>query len=315
MFPHQVQVYVFFPPSLHAFIPLLIPSLTVKQQYSSTKSKKKGRTEMALSNNVIGAINFVAMLLSIPIIGAGIWLAMEPDNSCVKLLQWPLIILGILVLVVALAGFVGAFWRIPALLIFYLVAMLILIVLLASLVVFVFLVTDKGSGHPAPSRAYSEYHLDDFSGFLRRRVRSPFKWDGIRGCLSSTNMCAELNQSYRMAQDFFNARITPLQQSGCCKPPTGCGYTFVNPTYWISPINNAADMDCLQWNNEQTQLCYNCDSCKAGLLANLKSEWRKADVILLITLIALICVYVVGCCAFRNAKTEDLFRKYKQGYT
>jgi len=114
---------------------------------------------------------------------------------------------------------------------------------------------------------------------------------------------------------FFFLLLFYRLQSGCCKPPTQCGYTFVNPTYWISPINNAADMDCLQWNNDQNQLCYNCDSCKAGLLANLKEEWRRADIILLITLVALICVYLVGCCAFRNAKTEDLFRRYKQGYT
>ena len=112
---------------------------------------------------------------------------------------------------------------------------------------------------------------------------------------------------------FFFFAFSSLQ-SGCCKPPTLCGYNFVNPTYWISPINNAADMDCLNWSNEQTQLCYGCDSCKAGLLANLKKEWRRADIILLITLVALICVYLTGCCAFRNAKTEDLFRKYKQGY-
>lgn len=166
---------------------------------------------MALSNNVIGAINFVAMLLSIPIIGAGIWLATEPDNSCVKILQWPVIILGILFLVVGIAGFVGAFWRIPWLLISYLIAMLVLIVLLAALVVFIYMVTIRGSGHLEPSRSYLEYHLDDYSGWLRRRVRSPWKWDRIRSCLSSTNMCGELNQSYRMAQDFFNAHITPLQ--------------------------------------------------------------------------------------------------------
>jgi hypothetical protein len=89
----------------------------------------------------------------------------------------------------------------------------------------------------------------------------------------------------------------------------------VNPTYWISPINNAADMDCLQWSNDQTTLCYNCDSCKAGLLANLRKEWKRANVILIITVIVLIVVYLIGCFAFRNAKTEDLFRKYKQGYT
>ncbi|KAK3428819.1 protein TORNADO 2 [Eucalyptus grandis] len=269
---------------------------------------------MALSNNVIGAINFVAVLLSIPVIGAGIWLSTEADNACVKILQWPVIILGVLILVVALAGFIGGIWRIQWLLIFYLVAMLVMIVLLGCLVVFVYMVTVRGHGHPEPSRAYLEYDLNDYSGWMRRRVKSSFKWDKIRSCLSSTSMCAELNQSYRMAQDFFDARISPLQ-SGCCKPPTECGYTFINPTYWISPINNAADMDCLNWSNDQNQLCYNCNSCKAGLLANLKKEWRRADVVLLITLVALISVYLIGCCAFRNAKTEDLFRRYKQGYT
>jgi hypothetical protein len=57
------------------------------------------------------------------------------------------------------------------------------------------------------------------------------------------------------------------------------------------------------------------DSCKAGLLANLRKEWKRANVILIITVIVLIVVYLIGCFAFRNAKTEDLFRKYKQGYT
>lgn len=166
---------------------------------------------MALSNNVIGAINFVAVLLSIPVIGAGIWLATETDNSCVKILQWPVIILGILILIVALAGFIGGFWRVPWLLIFYLVAMLILIILLACLVVFIYMVTMRGSGHLEPSRAYLEYHLEDFSGWLRRRVRSSYKWERIKNCLSSTPMCAELNQSYSMAQDFFNAHLNPLQ--------------------------------------------------------------------------------------------------------
>lgn len=50
-------------------------------------------------------------------------------------------------------------------------------------------------------------------------------------------------------------------------------------------------------------------------MANLRKEWKRANVILIVTVIVLIVVYLVGCCAFRNAKTEDLFRKYKQGYT
>ncbi|KAK7317767.1 hypothetical protein RJT34_02262 [Clitoria ternatea] len=269
---------------------------------------------MALSNNVIGAINFIAVLLSIPIIAAGIWLTTEPADSCVKILQWPVIILGVLIFVVAVTGFIGAFWRNPSFMMFYLVAMLGLIVLLGSLVIFTYVVTLRGHGDIEPNRSYLEYHVDHFSGWFRRRVRSSNRWGHIRRCLTSTNICAELDQRYRLPQDFFNAHLTPIQ-SGCCKPPTKCGYTFVNPTFWISPIDTSADTDCMKWSNDQTQLCYDCDSCKAGLLATLRVEWRRANVILIITLVALIVVYLIGCFAFRNAKTEQLFRKYKQGYT
>ena len=166
---------------------------------------------MALRNNVIGAINFVAVLLSIPIIGAGIWLTTEPADSCVKILQWPIIILGVLIFVVALAGFIGAFWRIPMLLVFYLIAMLVLIVLLVSLVVFTYAVTLRGRGNIEPNRSYLEYRMDDFSIWLRRRVRSSSKWDGIRSCLRSSNICADLDQQYRTAQEFFNAHLTQIQ--------------------------------------------------------------------------------------------------------
>lgn len=269
---------------------------------------------MALNNNVIGAINFLAMLLSIPVIGAGIWLANQPENSCVSVLQWPVIVIGIGILIVGIIGIVGGFWRVDPLLIIYLIGMLIMIILLGSLVVFVFMVTSRGSGHPVPSRSYLEYRVEDFSGFLMRRVNGPFKWARIKTCLSSTDTCAGLNQTYHMAQDFFNAPLSPVE-SGCCKPPTECGYTFINPTYWISPINTAADIDCLSWNNDQTELCYSCDSCKGGLLASLRKAWRRANVVLIVTLIVLICVYLMGCCAFRNAKTDEIFRRYKQGYT
>ncbi|OAY82594.1 protein TORNADO 2 [Ananas comosus] len=269
---------------------------------------------MALSNTIIAAINFAAVLLSVPVIAAGVWLSTQADNACVKLIQWPIIVLGIVVLVVALAGFVGAFWRIPGLLLFYLAAMVMLILALAGLVVFIFVVTSGGGAHLAPSRMFLEYELDDYSGWLRRQVEGTERWNRIKACLSSTSTCSELNQTYNLAQDFFNAELSPLQ-SGCCKPPTRCGYTFVNPTYWISPIDTASDVDCVLWSNDQMQLCYSCSSCKAGLLANLRREWRRADLLLVAALIALITVYAMGCYAFRAAKTDDIFRRYKQGYT
>ncbi|TYG58202.1 hypothetical protein ES288_D08G203600v1 [Gossypium darwinii] len=270
-------------------------------------------TDMAANSTIVGVINFITLLLSIPVIGAGIWLANEPDNACVKILQWPLIILGTSIAVVALLGFVGGCWRITWLLIFYLFAMFILILVFACLVVLIYLITNQGSGHPAPGRIYLEHDLDDFSGWLRRKVTNPYKWDRIRSCLNSTDMCSELNQRYRIAQDFFNARLTSIQY-GCCMPPAECGYSYINPTYWLTPNNTAASMDCLQWSNDQMQLCFHCDSCKAGLLANLTKEWRSVDIILFITLVVLICMYLIGFCfALRKSKTGDTSpRRHKQ---
>lgn len=93
-----------------------------------------------------------------------------------------------------------------------------------------------------------------------------------------------------------------------------CGYSYVNPTVWTNPVNPNADSDCYLWNNDQAQLCYNCNSCKAGLLGNLRKEWRKVNVILIVAVVLLIWVYLIACSAFRNAQTEDLFRRYKRGW-
>ena len=44
------------------------------------------------------------MLLLIPVIRIEIWLSTEEDNSCIKILQWPLILYGVLILVLPLAA-------------------------------------------------------------------------------------------------------------------------------------------------------------------------------------------------------------------
>lgn len=114
---------------------------------------------------------------------------------------------------------------------------------------------------------------------------------------------------------FFFSPPLYFSQSGCCKPPTICGFSYVNPTLWLNPVNPTGDPDCFLWSNDQSQLCYNCSSCKAGLLGNLRNEWRKANIILIVAVVILIWVYLIACSAFKNAQTEDLFRRYKRGWT
>ena len=49
---------------------------------------------MAVSNSITAILNFIIFLSSIPVIAAGIWLASKPDNECIQLLRWPVVVLG-----------------------------------------------------------------------------------------------------------------------------------------------------------------------------------------------------------------------------
>ncbi|CAH9115013.1 unnamed protein product [Cuscuta epithymum] len=76
-------------------------------------------------------------------------------------------------------------------------------------------------------------------------------------------MCTRLNYTYDSLQQLSVAPLTPLE-SGCCLPPQSC--SFVSPTNWTSnQTSSSLGDDCSRWNNGQ--LCFNCDSCKAALLA------------------------------------------------
>lgn len=96
-------------------------------------------------------------------------------------------------------------------------------------------------------------------------------------------------------------------QSGCCKPPSDCNFTYVKPTEWNATGVQNTNSDCNAWNNEPTVLCFNCESCKAGLLDNIKSNWKKVAIVNVIFLVFLIVVYSVGCCAFRNNRKDNAY--------
>lgn len=270
---------------------------------------------MVASDAFTAGVAFAASLLSIPILAAGVWLATQPADSCAPLLQWPLVALGASLLLSSAGAVAATLRRATSLLLCSLVATLVLLLALAGLAAFVFAVTADGApARPAPGRAFAEYRVEDSSGWLRRRVEGRRRWERIKECLSgSTSMCSDMNRTYDSAQEFFDSRITPLQ-SGCCKPPTQCGYTFVSPTVWINPTSASSHIDCFLWSNDQAVLCYSCAACKAGLIATLRKEWRRADVVLVVSLLALLVAYAMTCCAFRKAKTQELLQRYKQGY-
>lgn len=264
---------------------------------------------MRFSNNLVGILNFVILLLSIPILAGGIWLSNRGGTDCEKFLDKPMVVLGVFLLVVSLAGLIGACCRVSWLLWIYLFVMFILIVVVVIFTIFAFIVTNKGAGQVVSERGYKEYRLGDYSNWLQKRMEDSGNWNEIRSCIQQSKVCQKLADKGDNFQQFVQGNLSPLQ-SGCCKPPTVCNFEFVNATYWNKKASpGATNPDCDTWSNDQSMLCYDCQSCKAGILANFKADWKKIAIVNIIFLIFLIIVYSVGCCAFRNNRNEHYYEK------
>ncbi|KAG0453521.1 hypothetical protein HPP92_024825 [Vanilla planifolia] len=244
-----------------------------------------------LSNAVIGYLNLLTLLASIPIIGAALWVA-RSSTSCASVLQTPLLALGFVILVVSLTGFIGACFYVACALWLYLVATILLIAALLFLTAFGFAVTGGGGGVHVAGRIYREYHLSDYSSWLRNRISEDRYWRAARACVLSSRECAHIAQWTPV--DYLQRDLTPIQ-SGCCKPPTSCVYV-------AGMAIESQEEDCYNWRNEADVLCYGCDSCKAGVLEQVCRDWHKLSVINVVAVVFLIALYALGCCAFRNAR-------------
>ncbi|KAJ6847811.1 tetraspanin-8-like [Iris pallida] len=267
-----------------------------------------------LSNKLVGVLNLLTFLLSIPILAGGVWLSHHGTSDCDKFLQGPVIAIGVFLMAVSLAGLVGACCRNSLLLWVYLCVMFLLILLLFCFTIFAFVVTNKGAGEVVSGRGYKEYRLGDYSNWLQKRVDSGRNWDRIRSCLIDSKVCDSLqaDNTNKTYDQFFRDSLSPLQ-SGCCKPPSECGFVYQSSTMWNKPAAGftSNNTDCTTWTNDQSVLCYGCESCKAGFLANIKKDWKKVAVINIIFLVFLVVVYSVGCCAFRNNREDNAYPRWK----
>jgi len=251
-------------------------------------------------------LNFVTFLLSIPILWAGIWLKDKGTSECDRFLDAPIIVLGAFLMLVSLAGLIGACCRVTWLLWVYLLVMFVLILVLFCFTIFAFVVTNKGAGKVVSQRGYKEYRLGDYSNWLQKRVTDTKNWNKIKSCLVDAKVCSKFNDKFfnDTATAFYKEHLSSVQ-SGCCKPPDECGFTYNKPTMWEKTPTNSANPDCNAWVNDPSVLCFNCNACKGGVLQNIKSDWKKVAMINIVFLVFLIIVYSVGCCAFRNNRRDD----------
>ncbi|XP_065880496.1 tetraspanin-6-like [Euphorbia lathyris] len=145
------------------------------------------------SNTLIGFLNLFTLLAWIPIIGGGLWMA-RSSTTCESFLQTPLLVVGFVVLIISLAGFIGACFHAAWTLWVYLVVRLFLIGTLMGLTIFGFVVTGEGAGGVVvQGRNYKEYRLQVYSPWLRQRLQNPEYWRTIRSCILGSKTCDKLS--------------------------------------------------------------------------------------------------------------------------
>ncbi|KAL5987534.1 hypothetical protein ACLOJK_035282 [Asimina triloba] len=81
------------------------------------------------------------------------------------------------------------------------------------------------------------------------------------------------------------------------KPPSSYGFIFI--------VLHGATIDLICVSS------FNCDSCKSGILANLKKNWRKVAIVNVSTLIFLVISYSIGCCALKNNGADNRYEGHR----
>ncbi|TYJ98967.1 tetraspanin-8-like [Cucumis melo var. makuwa] len=265
-----------------------------------------------LSNILMGLLNSFTLIVSLVAILAAVQVRNHGGTACQKFLQDPILTVGIFFFVVSLLGLIGSCCRLNSILYLYLIVMFLLILGLMAFTIFSLLVTNKGIGQAVSGRGYREYRLGDYSHWLQNYVVSHDNWPRIRSCLVDAPICRSLAANFRGKEaDFFKENLSPIQ-SGCCKPPSYCGFEFKNATFWTTPKAGpvVADTDCTTWSNKQNALCYDCKSCKGGILANIRKEWRRFAIFNSCVLAVITIIYCIGCCATRSNHKHNRYYGY-----
>ncbi|CAL5012748.1 unnamed protein product [Urochloa decumbens] len=273
-----------------------------------------------MSNNVIGALNLVTLLLSVPVLITGVWLRSRADGTgCDHFLSTPAVALGAALAAVSLAGLLGACCRATWLLWLYLLATLALALALLCFTAFAFAVTatKPGAGDAAVT-ATGEGDEAGYTAWMRRHVEGRRSWARVQTCLADAGVCKRLEEDdddddskkhKKKAATLAGGGLSPVE-SGCCRPPASCNVTSARPR----PAAAAADPDCGRWDKDDDKLCYGCESCRAGVAEALRRDWKRAAVVNAVFLALIVAVYAVACCAFRNSRRDNFAYHRSRGW-
>ncbi|KAJ4713301.1 TETRASPANIN family protein [Melia azedarach] len=236
-----------------------------------------------VSNFIVGFLNCCSLLAGLVAIAAALFFYIHGGSHCQTTLANPLFVTGIVLVVVSLLGLTGSCCKVNFVLCLYLVVLFLLIVGVSVFTIFCVLITNESAGKTFSNIGIKGLKTWDFNNWLHDHFVKGENWNEIRSCLKDS-------------------------KSGCCKPPSGCGVKSQNATAPETGNNS----DCKTWNNQEQMLCYDCNACKEGFLANIKKGWRNLTIFNICVLVIIIVTYIFGCWARKNNRKDKYrFRKYQ----
>ncbi|CAO2829212.1 unnamed protein product [Amaranthus hypochondriacus] len=151
-------------------------------------------------------------------------------------------------------------------------------------------------------------------GALKRWISRPERWMNIKHCLyEDTRVCADFQNKFGddTQHQFLSRDFTPIQ-SGCCKPPLECSFSYSSPTIWMKPENGTySNHDCYEWDNNPKKLCYNCDVCKLGYAHELKNAWTISSFVVIVACLIFVLGFILPRVFIRNQdEVEQLIENY-----
>ncbi|CAA2988512.1 tetraspanin-10 [Olea europaea subsp. europaea] len=215
--------------------------------------------EIAILDIFYARFKFSVQLLSIAVIGFGVWMSTHHDG-CRKALTIPVLGLGAVIFLISIIGFMGAWKNNSILLWIYLILLCIVLVAILVFTVLAFIITNNGSGHNVTGLRYKEYQLQDYSSWFLKQLNNSHNWNHLKSCLVKSDDCNNLSRKYKTLKQFKSAKLSPVE-AGCCRPPSECGYPVVNASFYdlsFRPISS--NKDCRLYKNAKAIKCYNCDS-------------------------------------------------------
>ncbi|CAH9070506.1 unnamed protein product [Cuscuta epithymum] len=130
------------------------------------------------------------------------------------------------------------------------------------------------------------HNLPGSPSWLKSKFHDGDVWPAIGTCLYEVRTCEDFIIRSGTLKSFHSSPTDNDQLSstevGCCRPPRVCGMELVNATYRRRPANHTNDetsgghnnRDCDLWDEKQSVLCYNCETCKDGYMKYLQEcKW------------------------------------------